>query len=393
MNDIKANILYFAPCRLDEGVGGGTRFRNMIDVLAQLGTKIHIISYLPADKFNITNEQINDHLYLTSIFVRKSFPRFLKALAMISILLCGMKHIRKSDILFAHETGIVSGFPAFILAKIFGKPLIIDHIDIKFSDTPGFIYKLVLKRSNVVFTISRYLEEEVKEIGCRNVIYIPIFIDTDRFQKDALQRLKTRENLGLNDKEILIGYAGSFWHVEGVPFLLKAFRSLCNKYNNIKLVLLGGSNVHGSDNMSRLISDLKLEKRAIIIKQQPYTLMPKYLSAFDIACSPKIDTVVNRAATPVKIYEYMAMGLPAVVSSVGEISKVIENGVDGFLIKPGDEYELEKSLELIINNPDLAKKVGEKAKEKIINYYTQQAMIEKIGATLNQILENRSHSK
>jgi len=381
----KLSILYFAPCGLAEGVGGGARLRNMLDVLARLETNTQLISYLPGEKFEITHNKISDCLNTTIISTRRSSPKVLKLLALVQMLIYGFKNVKKSDIVFAHAPTIASGFPAFVLAKIFRKPLLIDHMDIKDPDTPKFIHNCVLKNSNIVLTISRYLEEEVKQIGCKNVVYVPVFVDIDVFQKDTLARAEMLEKLGIDDKEIVVGYTGSFAHIEGLPFLLKAFKSLSNKYENIRLVVIGGRNVPDSDDIAGLINELALNDRAILVHPQPHELMPKYLSTFDIACSPKIDCAENRAANPIKIYEYMSMALPTIVSAVGEISNIIENGYDGFLVKPGDVNDLEGKLEYVIQNADSAQEVGRRAREKIIRHYSHQAMLERIENTLKQL--------
>jgi len=390
MGILKPNILYFAPCGLHEGVGGSARLKNMLDVLEQLEAKTQLISYLPGEKFRVTHEQMNNHLNITTISVKRASPKFFKVFALLLIFIYGLRHIRKSDIILAHSPGIVSGFPAFILARIFGKPLFIDHMDVKDPDTPKFIYNLVLKNSNTVFAISRYLEDEVKEVGCRNTVYVPVFIDTDAFQRDVVGRTEIRKELGIRSNEVVIGYAGSFWYVEGVPLLLKAFKSLSNRYENIKLVIIGGRNVSGSDNVPQLIDELAIEERVTLVPQQPYELMPKYLSAFDIVCSPKIDCTENRAANPIKIYEYMSMALPTVVSAVGEISNIIENGYDGFLAKPGDVNDLERTLEHVIQNLDSLQEVGKKARQKIIKNYTQQVLLEKIRQALKELSSKTS---
>ncbi len=385
MEVLNPNILYFAPCGLSEGVGGSARLRNMLDVLEQLEANIQLISYLPEEKSRVTYKRISNHLNTTTLSVRKASPKFFKAFALVLIFVHGLRYVKKSNIIFAHSPGIVSGFPAFILAKTFGKPLLVDHMDTKDPDTPKFIYNSVLKNSNSVFAISRFLEEEAKEIGGRNVVYLPVFVDTNAFQKDILERAKIRKRLGINDKEIVIGYAGSFWHFEGLSFLLKVFKNLSNKYDYIRLVIVGEENVPGSDNVPQLVDELALEERVIVVPRQPYESMPEYLSACDILCSPKIDCAENRAANPIKIYEYMSMGLPTVVSAVGEISNIIEDGYDGFLVKPGDENDLETSLEYVIQNLDSAKEAGERAREKIIKNYSQQVLLKKIRQALEEL--------
>lgn len=357
----------------------------MFDILERLGAKINLISYLPSDMFRLANEQVNDHLHSTSVLVNKTFPPFLKAFALLPILAYGLKHVRKSDVIFAHAPGMVSGFPAVVLAKVSGKPLVVDHMDIKDPETPAFVYKRVLRNSTAVFAISRFLEEEARRIGCKNVFYVPIFVDTNRFKKDDLSRKRIREKFGLDGRDIVIGYAGSFWHGEGLPVLLRAFKSLSKRHENTRLLLIGGRNVPDSDHVPELLTELVIGDKVVLAGNQPHEAMPDYLSAMDIACSPKIDCAENRAANPIKIYEYMSVGLPSVVSSIGEISRVIENGSDGFLVRPGDESELEKSLEYLISNPDSARDMGQRARAKIVSNYTQQAMLEKIAGILKHL--------
>lgn len=358
----------------------------MLDVLGQLDTDVHLLSYLPGEKFEVTRKRVNSHLNATIFSVRKSAPKIFKAFALGRILFHGLGYARKADVILAHAPGVASGFPALILAKMFAKPLLIDHMDIIDPDTPRLIYNSVLRNSKIVFCISHYLEEEVKRLGGRGTVYLPVFISANIFQKDIAERAKIREKLGISERETVIGYAGSFSRLEGVSVLLKAFKNLSIKYGDIRLVVVGGRNVADSDDVSKLINELALNDKVILVPQQPYEMMPKYLSAFDIACSPKLDCEGNRAANPIKIYEYMSVGLPIVVSAVGEISNIIENGVDGFLVKPGDEGDLEKALEYAIQHTDLAQKVGARAREKIIRDYSQQAVLKTIKDTLEQFV-------
>jgi len=386
MEVLRLNILYFGPRGLQGGIGGSARLRNMLRVLEKLEANTQLIYYLPEKKFKVTRKQINDYLSTTTICVSSSSPKIFKIPALLLILIYGLRYIRKRDIIFAHSPSIVYGFPALILAKIFSKPLLIDLTDSKDSDTPGFIYSGVLKTSNIVFTVSRYLEGVAKQAGCRNVVHAPGFIDADAFQNNVLERAKIREKLNIGSNEVAIGYAGAFSPEEGLSFLLEAFKRLSQRHENIKLVLLGGRNVLGSDNIPQLINELGLKERVILIPPQPYELMPGYLSALDIACSPKVDCPANRAADPIRVYEYMSVGLPVVASAMGETTNVIENGYDGFLVKPGDEDDLERILEYVIHNLDSLQEVRRKAREKVIKNYTQEVILKKLETQLKKLV-------
>ena len=371
------NLLYFAPCELYEGIGGSARLENMTSVFQELGVNIRLVSYITKEEFKVKHEKISKLLTITKVYVPKSYPKLLKALALPLILLYGLKYAKKSEIIFAHAPGIMTGFPAMILAKLFNKPLIIDHMDVKDPDTPQIIYDMVLRGSTVIFAISHYLEEEVKSKYKRKAIYVPIFIDTSLFQNNHLERKKVRTNLGIGDKDILIGYVGSFWYVEGVPVLLKAFKNLIKKYENIRLIVIGKMRVH-SDNIPLLIERLSLREKAMYIPQQPRKLIPNYLSACDILCSPKIDCEINRAANPVKVVEYLSMSLPVVCSAVGGIVDAIQDKFNGLLVKPGDVKDLEEKLEWIIINREQAKEMGKNGRKTVIEKYSYKAIKDKI---------------
>jgi glycosyltransferase involved in cell wall biosynthesis len=306
--------------------------------------------------------------------------------ALLLVFIYGLRYIGKSNIVFAHSPGLVYGFPALLLAKAFGKPILIDLTDTRDQDTPGFIYRYVLRNSSIVFSVSSYLAEAARRAGCRNVVHAPGFINTDAFKYNAAARTKIRKELNIGNDDIVIGYAGAFSPDEGLNYLLRAFKRLTVQFDNIRLVFLGGRNVSGYDEIPQLIKELGLEKSVTVIPPQPYELVPDYLSAFDIACSPKVDRKLNRAADPIRVYEYMAVGLPAVASAVGETANALENGQDGFLVKPEDEADLTKALEHIIRNLDSLGDLRKRAREKVIESYSQQTIQKKLETHLPRLV-------
>jgi len=169
-----------------------------------------------------------------------------------------------------------------------------------------------------------------------------------------------------------------------VPVLVKAFKNLIKKQENVRLLVVGGMNV-GSDNIPLLIDELLLKEKVILIPRQPHKLIPKLLSACDILCSPKIDCEINRAANPVKVVEYLSMSLPVVCSAVGGIVDAIQDEFNGRLVKPGSIKDLEEKLEWIILNPERAKELGENGRKTAIENYSYKAVKEKIKHAINKV--------
>ncbi|EKQ54489.1 MAG: glycosyltransferase [Methanobacterium sp. Maddingley MBC34] len=362
-------------------MGGGARLKDIAQILGELGFSLNLICYLSDSTYNLKRFN-HDYKDVTEFHVPEDWRRILKALIIFYILYEGIKKIRGTDVILSHSTSVTTGLPALLLSKIFRKPLIVDYIDLKDDDTPLFIHNMVLKNSKKIMTISHYLKREVDREYLDKSCYIPIFIDSNLFQFKEESRKEVRECLGIGD-EILVGYAGSFWYVEGVPILLRVFNHLKQIFP-LKLLLLGGANVKGSDDVTGLIKKMSLGKDVIILPPQPREKIPDYLSACDILCSPKIDNKINEAANPVKIYEYLSMGLTTVASSVGEVSNLIENGRNGFLFKAGNEKELEKVMEKLILDPELRALVGKRGRDTIYNHYRRELYQDKIKCLLEE---------
>ena len=72
---------------------------------------------------------------------------------------------------------------------------------------------------------------------------------------------------------------------------------------------------------------------------------------------------------PVKMFEYMAMGLPIIASEIGQIKDLLKNEA-GILVKPGNVLELAQKIEYLAANPEYGKLLGAKARKKILSAYT-----------------------
>lgn len=89
---------------------------------------------------------------------------------------------------------------------------------------------------------------------------------------------------------------------------------------------------------------------------------------------------------PIAMLEAMASGLPVISTKVGSIPEVIEEGVNGFLITPGDFRALAEKIVTMANDKTLRQKMGKRNVEKIRQFYSSEHFVEE----LNEIYENLS---
>src|SRR5262249_7750276 len=80
--------------------------------------------------------------------------------------------------------------------------------------------------------------------------------------------------------------------------------------------------------------------------------MPGLLAAMDAGVAPYVDAP-DFYFSPLKIYEYMAAGLPVVASDAGDIATLVRDGETGLLCTPGDPASLSTALRRLVESPSL----------------------------------------
>lgn len=90
--------------------------------------------------------------------------------------------------------------------------------------------------------------------------------------------------------------------------------------------------------------------------------------------------------SPLKLFDYMACGLPVIATDAGQISDVIRHNQNGLLV--------DNSIDQIINNilflkngPDKAKQIGLEARKNILNYYNWQRVGEETEQAFKSLLK------
>ncbi|MGD1834806.1 MAG: glycosyltransferase family 4 protein [Nitrososphaeraceae archaeon] len=186
------------------------------------------------------------------------------------------------------------------------------------------------------------------------------------------------------DSRFTIGFIGSMkpWH--GLSILVRSFQRLCYILPNIKLLIIGDG--PEKESLIKDLNDRNLLKNTEIMSNVPRSEIPILLSSLDVAVAP-YPFLENFYFSPLKIYEYMAMGLPVVASRIGQISELIENEINGLLTTPGNSSEIVDAILKLYYDSKLRKKLGINARETIVKTSTWDMVIERI-LDLSYVKEN-----
>lgn len=385
------HALYFAPCDPRQGMGGGARLDLMLKALEFLSFDTKLLSYDGSGGPSISTVNLSANTRMLKISVPRRLPKVLKLTAVAALILYGLAFSRGRRVVLAHSPGIASGLIGLVVSKLTGGYLLVDHMDRRDPDTPVALYRLVLKSASAVFAISHQLEREALELGARRIVYLPIFLDLARFPTHNHEKSPMRSSLNLGQREFVIGYFGSFSRLEGLPVLLEAFSHIRKDIPSAKLLLVGGRNVEGADDVKLIIHSGGLENSVILLPPQPYDRVPSLMQAADVLVAPKIRAPENDAANPIKVYEYLASAIPCITTSVGEASELLRETHAAFVVEPQNSAALESAIRLMFNNPANAMEIASKGRGLVEQFHSLDKAVRVIGETLT-LVENRDLS-
>jgi glycosyltransferase involved in cell wall biosynthesis len=217
-------------------------------------------------------------------------------------------------------------------------------------------------------------EGEVSRVTCiRNGIDLEgKSVQTDRW--------RTRKDLGIDSETCLIGTVGRLTPVKGIAYLFQAARILLRQGANVKVLVVGDGNIR-LDLMTQT-HDLGITPNVEFLGHREDT--DALLLALDIFVLPSLSEGI-----PMALLEAMAACRAVVASRVGGIPEIVDDGIEGFLVEPMDVDSLAERCRLLIESPDVAKKMGEQGRKRVERDFSATAMADRVALVYKELLMSR----
>ena len=264
-----------------------------------------------------------------------------------------------------------------IFSKIFRKKVIL-HIhggefSIFYHEESGLVKQYYIKRmlylSDRIIALSKGWEKKLKNIlGESGLITI---ISNAISMPEHINVNKTDGNL-----LITVLFMGRLNRRKGVYDLIETLNLIVRKMRNVRFILAGDGDI---DKVKQIVSGKGLS---------PYVVVPgwisnkeQYYKGADIYVLPSYNE-----GLPMSILEACSYSLPVITTPVGGITEVIEDGVNGFLVQPGDIKILEEKLLFLIRSGELREQMGKAGYEKVKDKFNIDHVVEQIDALYKELL-------
>ncbi|MBO5736806.1 MAG: glycosyltransferase [Clostridia bacterium] len=222
------------------------------------------------------------------------------------------------------------------------------------------------------FSIEEKLYEEEKSCVIWNGSACGVNLSKFDNNQRELWRNAKREEFGFKETDVVFSFAARLTADKGVNELLAAFKELEGRYDNAKLLVMGGN-----DNVESINPELlDYAKNSFnIIFTGRVNDVEKFYAASDIFVAPSY-----REGFGLVVIEAAAMGLPAIVSNVPGQVDAIDEGKTGITCEVKSSESLYNAMEKMLIDEDMRIMMAENAARYVFENYEQQALFEKLSA-------------
>lgn len=217
----------------------------------------------------------------------------------------------------------------------------------------------IFNRATGLVAVSSRLKRHLTEVygvPPEKIIVLPNAADPDVFDINRI----TRKPLPFANGKV-VGFVGGFYPWHGLDLLLEAFRMVARKVGDARLLLVGDGPM--MPEIRNRVRESGLEDRVHLTGKVPHQDLPGYIAGFHVGVMPDS----NDYGSPMKIFEYMSMGIPVVVPDYPPLLDVVSDNEEGRVFPARNVQAMADCLEMLLTDSAAHRRMAEQARRKIID--------------------------
>ncbi len=242
-----------------------------------------------------------------------------------------------------------------------------DHLLFQSAEDYSYARKCHLKREDELHLVGNGID--------------PRFFDPE---SQAASRNETRQALGIEPHHLVVGTVGRFVEEKGYPEYFEMAARIARKRDKVRFLIAGSAEQEQSDALDpkALIAAHGIDDRCVLIE-------PSIITREIYACMDIFVLASHREGISRSLLEAAAMALPLVVSDIRGCREVVEAGRNGLLFPLKEVDSLVAAVESLIDNNPGRRRMGEAARLRVTESYTEEATSRRVAASYEKMLTTR----
>jgi glycosyltransferase involved in cell wall biosynthesis len=331
----------------------GVHIRGIVHALRDLGHEVEVMSFPGADPERETGAEgkRTDASRVSGIVASvpgRAFEILELLYNLVTLWRVGLALLRRRPDLI-YERYSLFLFATVWLARRAGVPVILEVNDsavvervrpLGFREFARRIEGWCMRNATgLVFISTRFLELARAAHGpIAAAVVSPNAVDARQFDAERFVRAAERGKRGIAPNEVVCGYVGVFAHWHGVEQFVAGIAQRLAELPQLSLLLVGDGKAWPS--VKALVDARGLGARIRLPGRVPHAEIAAWIACMDFAVLPDS----NEYGSPMKLFEYMAMGVGVVAPDYDPVREVIADGETGWLFPRRD---FERCVELV----------------------------------------------
>lgn len=348
--------------------GVGTHVQALARALVSYSSDTFVSVIAPATDQNAPSPTTSSSRISTHAVVRSRHPivansgraeYILQIIEWTKDLLGASTTINGATLSIVHAHGFMAAPAADAIAQAHGVPWILTkHCWLEWPDQPEImaLQEWAVQASSRVITVSKSMQNLIYQNARPSRVDV-IYPGTGSAALEHQTAIAPPSSSGL----FTILAPGSLTRIKGWPTLLSAVERL--RLPNVRVRFAGDGGFRAD--LEAIVRSLHIEDSVVFLgRLTPDALAVEYSKA-DVVVVPS-----RYEPFGMVVAEAMSWGIPIVGSDVGGIAEQVRDGVDGYLVSPGDAGQLTTALEVMVADPSLAARMGVSARERARSFTT-----------------------
>jgi len=254
-----------------------------------------------------------------------------------------------------------------LAARLEGVPVVLSRrVD---NPESRLVVKLKYRLYDEVVTISDGIRQVLLSEGVppAKLHCVLSAVDTERYRPDRMHLAWFRDTFGLAEGDLSIGMVAQFIARKGHVTLLDALPAVLASHPHVKVILFGQGPLH-DEISARVRGDALLSKHVVLPGFRKD--LDRILPCLDVLAHP-----AHMEGLGVSLLQAAACGVPLVGGRAGGIPEIVQPGLNGELITPGDTAALTSALTKLLTSADLRKRYGQAGRAWVEQRFSVDAMV------------------